>query len=112
MRIAPDHLHAATPRRFSRLPLVELLGQPFPLAVTPLSRLLGLALLDRERAGAGLAIPRCRAVHTIGMRFPLEILFLDRDRRVVARRPAVGPGRFVRDPRAVAVLERPLAASG
>ena len=48
-----------------------------PVATTVSSRLLGLALLRREHAGAGLLIPRCRSVHTFGMRFPIDVLFLD-----------------------------------
>ena len=39
--------------------------------------LLGLAHLDRDRGGAGLLIPRCRCVHTFGMRFALDVVFLD-----------------------------------
>ena len=35
-------------------------------------------LLDRHRAPEGLLIPRCRSVHTYGMRFPLDLLFLGR----------------------------------
>jgi uncharacterized protein len=98
---------APVARRLRRLPRVELLGERFPLAVSPQSRLLGLALLDREQAGPGLVIPRCRSVHTFGMRFPLDVLFLDRERRVVARRDAVGSGRVLVERRAAATLERP-----
>jgi hypothetical protein len=94
-------------RRLRRLPHVDLLGERFPLAVSPLSRMLGLALLDRELAGPGLLIPRCGSVHTVGMRFPLDVLFLDRDRRPLSRRLRVGAGRLLADRRAAAVLERP-----
>ncbi len=34
-------------------------------------------------AEEGLWIERCNAVHTVGMRVPLDIVFLDRDRRVI-----------------------------
>jgi DNA-binding response OmpR family regulator/uncharacterized membrane protein (UPF0127 family) len=78
-----------------------------PVAATPLSRLLGLALLDREAAGPGLLIPRCRSVHTLGMRFPLHVVFLDRRSRVVKTRPAVPPGRLLFCPGAAYVLELP-----
>jgi catechol 2,3-dioxygenase-like lactoylglutathione lyase family enzyme len=67
----------------------ELLGFDIPVATTWLSRLLGLALLSPERAGAGLLIPRCRSVHTFGMLFPLDLLFLDREGRVVELRSSV-----------------------
>jgi uncharacterized protein len=42
-------------------------------------RLLGLAgmrSLDRRR---GLAIPRCSSVHTFGMRFTIDVVFVERD---------------------------------
>jgi uncharacterized membrane protein (UPF0127 family) len=78
-----------------------------PVATTRLSRLLGLALLSRERAGAGLLIPRCRSVHTLGMLFRLDLLFFDLEGRVIEIRRNVPPIRIVRCPAADAVLELP-----
>jgi uncharacterized membrane protein (UPF0127 family) len=95
------------PIRFRGLERTELLGNEVPVAASPLSRLLGLALLSREGAGTGLLIPRCRSVHTLGMRFRLDLVFLDADGLVIELRRAVPPGRFVRCPGAVAVLELP-----
>jgi len=74
------------------------------------SRLLGLALLGRERAGPGLLIPRCRSVHTFGMRFPIDIVFLDSAGREIRRLEAVPPFRTAFEPRAAAVLELPVDA--
>lgn len=82
-------------------------GRHVPVAERVLARLLGLALLDRDRAGPGLLIPRCRSVHTFGMRFRLDVLFLDRGGRVVCRRAAVRPGRVLVERRAASVLELP-----
>jgi uncharacterized membrane protein (UPF0127 family) len=93
--------------RFARLPRVMVLGIDVPVATTRRSRLLGLALLDRERAGQGLLIPRCRSVHTFGMRFPLDLLFLDAADRVIELRRAVPPNRLLRCVGAMAVLELP-----
>jgi uncharacterized membrane protein (UPF0127 family) len=100
-----------TPNRFRRLERVELLGLVIPVATTRLSRLLGLALLDRESAGPGLLIPRCRSVHTFGMRFAIDLVFLDQAGDVIAVRRAVPPWRVVTIRAAAAVLEKP-AASG
>jgi len=97
----------ATPLRFRGLEREEILGFEVPVAETPLSRLLGLALLHRDRAGAGLLIPRCRSVHTFGMLFRLDLVFLDAEGRVVGLRRAVPPGRLIRCPGAMAVLELP-----
>jgi uncharacterized membrane protein (UPF0127 family) len=95
------------PHRLRALQLTRLLGFEVPVATTRLSRLLGLALVSRERAGAGLLIPRCRSVHTFGMRFRLDLLFIDEQERVVEIRRDVGPGRIVRCAEASAVLEIP-----
>jgi uncharacterized membrane protein (UPF0127 family) len=95
------------PFRFRRLERTLLLGHQVPVASGVPSRLLGLALLCRERAGAGLLIPRCRSVHTFGMRFPVDVLFLDEDGRVIELRRAVPPYRVIRCPGAMAVLELP-----
>jgi uncharacterized protein len=96
-----------TPRRFRRLQRTALLGFEVPIATTRLSRLLGLALISRERAGEGLLIPRCRSVHTFGMLFPLDLLFLDREGRVVELCRNMPAGRVVRRSTAEAVLELP-----
>lgn len=43
----------------------------------------GLAGLDVLPAGHALHILKCRSVHTFGMRFALDLVWLDRDGRVV-----------------------------
>jgi uncharacterized protein len=100
-------VEAREPIRFRGLERTEILGFAVPVATTWPSRLLGLALLPRGGAGAGLLIPRCRSVHTFGMRFPLDLLFLDAEERVVEISRAVPPGRLIRCSRAMAVLELP-----
>jgi uncharacterized protein len=98
---------AREPRRFDRLPRRTVLGFAVPVAATLPARLLGLAFLDRGEAGEGLLIPRCRSVHTFGMRFPLDLIFLDADGHVIDLRRAVPPARLVRCQEAGAVLELP-----
>jgi uncharacterized membrane protein (UPF0127 family) len=102
---------ATTPRRFRRLPRIELCGRRVPVATTAAARLLGLAGLQREQAGPGLLIPRCRSVHTAGMRFALDLVFLDEDRCPVSVRCAVPPCRVARERHADAVLELPAGAA-
>ena len=102
----------ARPLRFRRLPTADVASRRVPVAVTLLSRLLGLALLRAERAGEGLLIPRCRSVHTFGMRFAIHIVFVDRQLAPVAVRASVPPNRVVREPRAAAVVELPCRRSG
>lgn len=83
------------------------LGSEVPVATTRRSRLLGLAFLNREDAGPGLLIPDCRSVHTFGLRFPLDVVFLDGEGKVVDLRRAVPPRRIARCRVAAEVLELP-----
>jgi uncharacterized membrane protein (UPF0127 family) len=79
-------------------------------------RLRGLLGRDRLGNGEGLLLEPCRAVHMLGMRFALDVLFVNRDGAVVAVYPGLAPGartRYHRDARAA--LELPtgtLAATG
>ena len=54
-------------------------------------------LLGRRAFGAqnALIFPRCHSIHTLGMRFPIDAVFVDRSWRVVAMRPRLRPGRLV-----------------
>jgi uncharacterized membrane protein (UPF0127 family) len=93
--------------RLARLPVAFVGGRSVRLATGGLARTLGLAFLERHAAGSGLLIPGCRSVHTFGMRFPLDIAFLDAEGAVLSRRRGVGRRRIVADRRAAAVLELP-----
>jgi hypothetical protein len=46
-------------------------------------------------ADEALRIPRCRSVHTFGMRFPLDVIFLDAEGRPVRVVRDVPPWRVV-----------------
>lgn len=45
--------------------------------------------------GAAMVFPRCRSIHTVGMQFPIDVLFVDKTWRVVAIQPNLGPWRIV-----------------
>ena len=53
--------------------------------------LLGRAGLD---PGEGLWIVPCESVHTIGMRFPIDVIYLDRQKVVKKVRRNLRPGRM------------------
>jgi uncharacterized protein len=94
--------------RLESLPRRVVGGREVPVAVGFRARLIGLALLDRAEAGPGLLIPRCAAVHTFGMRFALDLLFLGDDDEVLEAHRAVPPRHFVAHRgAAAAVLEIP-----
>jgi uncharacterized membrane protein (UPF0127 family) len=86
---------------------VEVLGVRVPVAARLPCRLMGLALLRRQRAGSGLLLPGCRSVHTFGMFFRLDVHFIDAAGREIRVERAVSPGRILFEWRAVAVLEMP-----
>lgn len=48
------------------------------------SRLKGLIGKAYLKEGEGLWMARCRAIHTFGMRFPIDVVFLDKRNIVVA----------------------------
>ena len=57
--------------------------------------------------GEGLWILPCEAVHTFGMKFAIDLVYLDRRHKVLKTRSAVGPGRISGCLRAHSVLELP-----
>jgi hypothetical protein len=95
------------PRRFAGLERRLVLGRLVPVAARPLPRLLGLAYLDRHRAGPGLLLERCNSIHTCGMRFPIDVFFLDGEGTTLRVELQVGGGRFLRETDAAFVLEVP-----
>jgi uncharacterized membrane protein (UPF0127 family) len=58
-------------------------------------------------AGEGLWIVPCEAVHTFGMQFPIDLVYLDRKARVVKTRSHVRPGRLSACLTAHSVVELP-----
>lgn len=75
-------------------------------ANTWLSRLIGL--LDRREISEkeGLLLEPCASVHTIGMRFPIDVIFLDKDNKVLKIKENMGLFRFCFAPNGVVkVLE-------
>ncbi|MBM4164347.1 MAG: DUF192 domain-containing protein [Lentisphaerae bacterium] len=57
-------------------------------------RLRGLLGCRGLGSGCGLLIESCSAVHTVGMRFALDLIFIDAQWRIVACVRGVRPGRW------------------
>lgn len=66
-------------------------------------------LLGREglRPGEGLWIAPCESVHTFFMRFPIDLVYLDRQSRIRKVRDSVGPWRMSACLSAHSVIELP-----
>jgi uncharacterized membrane protein (UPF0127 family) len=75
------------------------------LALDSSARTRGLLGRDGLPRGHGLVIAPSQGVHTFGMRFPIDIVFVRRDGRVVRCRPAVPPRRLALWLTAFAVIE-------
>lgn len=63
----------------------------------------GIGLMFRkrvpERCGTGYVFLNCRELHTFGMRFRLDMVWLDAEWNIVQVRRGVPPGRVARGPR-------------
>ncbi len=70
-----------------------LLGERIAVAETSWSRMVGLLGKSGLEPGAGLLIIPSQAVHTVAMRFPIDVVFVDRNWKVVHLRPALAPYR-------------------
>lgn len=74
-------------------------------ARTPWARLRGLLGSAPLPPGEGLLFERCRAVHTLGMRRAIDVVFVAADGAVIELRRGLGAGRIAVCTRAWAVLE-------
>jgi len=84
------------------------LGERIECARSFLARLRGLLFRPPLAEGEGLWIEPCRSIHTMGMRYAIDAIFLDAEMRVVAIAERLRPWRATRiQPRARAVLELP-----
>src|SRR3954451_18980520 len=96
------------PRRLERLPRFAIDDDAvIQEANTLASRLLGLAWLRSLPSGHALLIPDCRSVHTFGMRFPIDVAFLDESGRAIRVERAVRRRRVLVCRGAFAVVETP-----
>lgn len=87
-----------------------LLADRCHFANTVLKRMIGLLNRRRLEPGEALLIDRCYGIHTFGMRFPIDVLFLDHDLRVLRVVEALPPYRTCAVKRAVYVLELPIGS--
>ena len=84
------------------------LGNYITLAASLPARMKGLLGKERLDAGKGLLIRPCKGIHTIFMKFPIDVVFLDKDNRIIALIRDFPPNRLTNVYRkATAVLELP-----
>ena len=73
----------------------QLVASQASMALSWRARMAGLLGRRGLSEGEALIFPRCHAIHTIGMRFQIDAIFVDRSWRVVALRPGLAPGLLV-----------------
>jgi len=83
------------------------LGDAVEVAETAKARRTGLLKHERLDPGQGLWIVPCEAVHSFGMKFAIDVLYLDRRKRVRKTRKDMAPRRISACLLAHSVLELP-----
>ena len=87
------------------------LGEAIEVADTAVRRVKGLLGRECLEDGQGLLFKGCSSLHTLFMRFPIDIVFLDKSGKVLRLKADVGPFKFVAAPlRAQYALELPAGA--
>lgn len=113
-------MYAGRPRAYLKKSMAKLrirnrtrgsiLATEADIADSSRKRRVGLLKHETLPPGQGLWIAPCEAIHTFGMRFPIDIVFLDRKRRVVKVRENMVRCRVSACLRAHSVLELPSGA--
>jgi uncharacterized membrane protein (UPF0127 family) len=83
------------------------LGESVEVADTNKKRRVGLLKHVRLDPGSGLWIVPCESVHTFFMKFPIDLVYLDKHRKVRKVRHAVPPWRLSACLTAHSILELP-----
>lgn len=83
----------------------EVISSRAVIAGSFFSRLMGLMFKKSMDAESALVFYRAVSIHTFFMRFPIDVLFLDKESRIVKIYEALKPWRLVICPRAFAAIE-------
>tara|TARA_R110002072_G_scaffold32211_8_gene98623 strand:+ start:588 stop:944 length:357 start_codon:yes stop_codon:yes gene_type:complete len=70
-----------------------------------LERLCGLLFSPRLKKNEALLIEPCSSVHTVGMRYAIDVVFIDKDWHVVKTTKSLKPWRIAASSKAYRVLE-------
>jgi uncharacterized membrane protein (UPF0127 family) len=84
-----------------------ILGEAVEIADTSEKRRVGLLKHERLEPGSGLWIVPCESVHTFFMKFPIDLVYLDKQRKVRKVRHAVPAWRLSACLTAHSILELP-----
>ena len=85
----------------------QVLADRADIADTSAKRRTGLLKHTGLEPGEGLWIAPCEGVHTFGMKFPIDVLFLNKKKKILKARPDMVRGRIAFSLLAHSVLELP-----
>jgi hypothetical protein len=85
----------------------QVLADRADIADTSAKRRTGLLKHAGLAPGEGLWIAPCEGVHTFGMKFPIDVLFLNKKKKILKARPDMVRGRIAFSLLAHSVLELP-----
>lgn len=85
----------------------QVLGDTIKQAISFFRRLVGLLATASLPRGAGLLIKPCSSVHTFGMRYSIDVIFVDKTDSVIAAVVGLKPGRLAMQRGADYVIELP-----
>jgi len=91
-RVAPDTSGQDSPTMLRNLTKGNVVASRLVVARTASARRRGLLGRANLEAGEGMLLVPCRSVHTRGMKFAIDVVFIDKTMKVVEIRPAVRPG--------------------
>ncbi|MDF2568565.1 MAG: hypothetical protein K0R55_169 [Sporomusa sp.] len=83
------------------------LGDNIKIAGNFFTRLIGLLATAHLPTGAGLLIKPCSSVHTFGMRYPIDVVFVDSSHTVIKVVSGLRPCRWAVAGGAAYVIELP-----
>ncbi|HEY4685925.1 MAG TPA: DUF192 domain-containing protein [Dehalococcoidia bacterium] len=88
-----------------------ILGEAIEVAATAVNRVKGLLGRECLEDGQGLFFEHCSSLHTFFMRFPVDIIYVDKSGKVLKAAADVKPFKLVAAPlRAYYAIELPLGA--
>ena len=87
------------------------LGETIEVAATAVQKVRGLLGRECLEDGQGLLFRSCSSLHTFFMHFPIDVVFADKNGKVLKSAPAVRPFKLVAAPlRAYYAIELPEGA--
>lgn len=82
------------------------IAESVELANTFFTRLKGLMFRETLSDGGGLYLHPCKSIHTFFMKFPIDVLYVDENGKIVGLEEKLKPGKIGKNvPKAASVIE-------